>query len=229
MKVHAFAVALALAPLALNGSLILDQDAVERVGFSAHGLKICHQNEWRNLSIDLSYLAEAGSPAANTDLVCARVRTFLEEYSSPNDFWEIMNTNLIRSLLKDFPGLTAIESTLSLAPDRTLHFPRQSIVRFEKDKSPCLKESFNFTKLNYLICQESFRELNLHIAWDLKENPGHFDYPDYLWVDAAMEEYFASHPVSFTKWVQLKPALEDFLLERFPTLASIRVDIIVIS
>ena len=157
-----------------------------------------------------------------------RIRMFLEEYSNPADFWEIMNTKLVRSLSETFPDITTMKSTLSLAPDRTLHFPRESIIRYDRG-SDILKESFNFTKLNYLICQETFRLLDLHVEWDLKNNPTLSDYPDYQWVDEAMEVFFKEHPVSFSEWKTLKPKLQTYLLERFPSLTSINVEVTIVE
>jgi len=219
---------LAIAPGISPASEINDSESDETIGIFVRGLKICHQNEWRNLTVNLEYDAEIGGSAMDIQAVKGHIRMFLEEYSNPDDFWEIMNTKLVRSLSETFPDITTLKSTLSLAPDRTLNFPRESIVRYDRD-SDILKESFNFTKLNYLICQDTFRLLDLHVAWDLKDNPTLSDYPDYQWVDEAMEKFFKEHPVSYSEWKSLKPKLQAYLLEQFPSMTFINVEVTIVE
>ncbi|NGX61113.1 MAG: hypothetical protein K940chlam9_00594 [Chlamydiae bacterium] len=216
---------LALSPQMAFASKIKDHDAVETVGISMRKLQICHQDEWRNLTIHLEYSMEEGGEAVNMGVVKEFTRKFLEAYSEPNDFWEIMNVKFVHALTDAFPDITVLKSTLSLAPDKTLRFPRETIVQYTKETG-ALKESFGFTKLNYLICQETFRSLNLHVAWEMYENPDIFDYPDYLWVDEAIEAFFQENPMAFSSWSELKPKLQVHLLEQFPTLASVEVDVI---
>lgn len=210
----------------LLASEIDDQNTIERVGVFVRDLKICHQQEWRVLTVDLEYEAEAGSPAMEIQKVKDHIRAFLEGYSNPDDFWEIMNTKLVHSLSEAFPEISAMESTLSLGADQVLINPRHTTVAYDKD-SPALKESFGFTKLNYQICQETFQALDFQIHWEVHENPGQWDYPDYLWIDEAMDQFFAEHPMNYSKWDMLKPMLETYLLDTFSTLTSIDIEVTV--
>lgn len=192
----------------------------ERITVSLKNLKICHQHAWRNLSVGIDYLGE------NIDVEDLRtyIKGFLSKYSEMDDFWEVMNVKLVKEISEAFPTISKIESTLSLQPDPVLIFPRGSTVKFDRD-SEVLKERFSFTKRNYLICQETFRSLDMHVGFDFKDNPTAFDYPDYRWVDEAMNAFFKEHPVSFTKWTDLRPLLEEHLLREFPSLATIMVTV----
>ncbi len=219
---------LALSPTLSYASLIDDSTSAEVVGVSLKGLKMCHQREWRNITVNLEYNSDVGGAASDIQLIKGHIRQFLDDYSNPDDFWEIMNTKLIHSLVETFPDIITMKSTLSLEPDRTLTFPRSTIVKFERD-SDDLKESFRFTKLNYLICQETFQSLDLHVTWEMKENPGAFDYPDYQWIDQTMSAYFAENPVSFSEWKSLKPQLQAYLLEKYPTLESIEIEVTIVE
>ena len=211
------------------GSVINENESIEIEGISFRGLKICHQNEWRHLTVDLEYSIDTENNNTDIQSVKNHVKKFLEEYSNPEDFWEIMNTKLVWSLADTFPNIRMMASSLSLNPDRTLKFPRRSIIKYEKG-SDVLKESFQFTKLNYLICQKTFQTLDLHVTWDLKDNPDPTkDYPDYQWVDNEMDIFFKKYPISITEWKTLKPALQFHLLEKFPSLASINIEINVVK
>lgn len=204
----------------LNASEIIADPQDERVSVAFRNLKICHQHSWRNLTVGIDFLGE------NVDVENLRifVKEFLNTYSQEDDFWEVMNVKLVKELSGAFPSISVIESTLSLKPDAVLIYPRSSTVKFDRTIE-ILKERFSFTKRNYLICQETFHSLDLHVAFDFKDNPESSDYPDYRWVDDAMTTFFNEHPVSLSEWKQLKPLLEEYLLTQFPSLASILVSV----
>ena len=208
---------------ALPASVIKDEESIERIGFYFKDLQICHQLEWRNLTVSLEFETESGKAEDITN-VKQFVRTFLDNYSNELDFWEIMNAKLVRGLVQEYPEIRTLKSILSLAPDRTLSFPRKSTIVYTHE-SPALKEFFGFTKLGYLICSETFDKLDLHVDFQVRDNPDPFDYPDYQWIDAAMDAFFETHPMSRTKWKELKPQLETLLLERFPTLTSMDINV----
>lgn len=218
----------ALTPQPAKASIIDDSQTVEKVGIFMRDLSICHQQEWRHLTIDLEYTSDAGGAAADVLLVKEQIRGFLEDYSNPDDFWEIMNVKLVHFLAETFPDITTMKAKLSLKPDRTLFFPRASIIDYDRDLH-LFQESFQFTRTDYLICQETFKSLNLKITWKMKENPGPFDYPDYQWIDQAMMAYFSEQPLSFSEWKSVKPKLQAHLLEKFSTLKDIDIEISILQ
>lgn len=212
---------LAIGSFTLNASEIDYSHSSESQAIYLKGLKICHQRDWRNLSLNLEYTGED----VDSQAVASHVRAFLEYYSSPDDFWEVMNTNLVKSVSEAFPKIFTVHSQLKIDPDNALVFPRESVVDYEK-RTKQFKEIFRFSKLNYLICQQSFRSLNLEVTWIMKNNPNpETDYPDYQWVDQAMELFFATHSFSASEWKALKPLLISHLLESFPAVESFDVEI----
>jgi hypothetical protein len=204
-----------------SASVIKDTNSTERVSFKITGLVICHQLEWRNMTLSMKF----DTRLEDVHAVKQFVMTFLQQYDKEMDFWEIMNAKLAHAIVQQFPEITYMKSSIHLAPDRTLSFPRQSTVIYSKESS-ALQEAFSFTKLDYKISNETFDKLDFHVSFKVKENPDPFDYPDYQWVDAAMEEFFKNRPMSTNQWKELKPQLEAYLLERFSTLTSIDVDVV---
>lgn len=190
----------------------------ERVGFHIARLKIYHQYDWRNMTIAIEYEGDE----ENIAQVKRRTKKFLKEYTNMTDFWEVMNVSLVHTLVQEFPEIKAMQSKFSLDPDTSLFFSRASTVVYREGVS-VLKESFGFIKPNYLICNKIFASLDMVVTFDLKDNPIPSDYPDYQWVDDAMMEFFADHPISSSVWEETKPLLEAYLLERFPSLKTIDV------
>lgn len=205
----------------LSASILEESNSSERVSFYFKDLRICHQLEWRNMTLQMEFDGQLQDLQA----VKKFVKSFLGDYPNEMDFWEIMNAKLVHAIVQQFPEIGFISSQIALAPDRTLSFPRRSSVIYSQEQS-ALKETFSFTKLNYKISNETFDKLDFHVSFDIKDNPDTFDYPDYQWVDAAMEEFFKQHPMSVNKWTELKPKLESDLLKRFTTLTSMKIDVV---
>ena len=202
----------------VSASTIDRSSSNDFLGFSFKNLRIYHQMGWRNLSLFLEFQSEN-----EEDLRAMKnfVNRFLETYYRETDFWELVNVNLIQALARSFPSVSKIESVFSLAPDTLLAFPRESRVLYVKNQP--LKESFSFTKLRYALENPSFKAIDFQVLFHMRENPTSSDYQDYRWVDAAIEDFFKLYPLAFSDWKQLKPLLESFLLDRFPTFASIEV------
>jgi hypothetical protein len=211
-------------PHSVEASQLNESNATESVGFYIRNLDICHQDEWRHMSVRFEYDGDIKDGEVSAYQVKDYVKNFLKSYANPMDFWEIMNTNLVSSILQAFPNIRTLKSEIALSPDQALPFPRQSTVKYDSH-AKAFKESFNFTKIDYLICSQTFESLDMHVDFDIKENPDMFDYPDYQWIDQAMEEFFKETPVSFSTWSTIKPKLESILLERFPTLTAINIEV----
>lgn len=216
-----------LIPCESYGSVVNDSESIETVAVELQGLSICHQREWRKMTVHLDYRMSKDHPATDVNMVKGKIRSFLDHYSQEDDFWEIMNTNLVRYLSESFPEMEAIKSTLCLAPDATLKNHRKSIVRLDRE-AETMSEAFVYLKSNYLICQETFKALDLRITWEMLPNPDPAtDYPDYLWIDSAIDAFFREHPVSVSEWKSLKPCLQEYLLGQFPSLASVDIEVTV--
>jgi len=220
----AFAITSLLAPLFAEHPKVNNVSATEMVGLSIHNLQICHQGNWRDMTFQIHYQADPLGTANNVSEIRDFVHEFLNNYPNTTDFWEVMNKKLTLSLTDQFPDIILLESNLAIGPDREFSFPRESIVHYSRE-SGITKESFRFTKLNYLVCNETFKSLDFHVSFDFKEKPDPSDYPDYQWIDAAMEQFFAKEPVSFSKWEKTKHKLEAFLKEKFPTLPCLEIDV----
>lgn len=223
-KIIALAGLLLAAPIALTASKIKDHQSTEKLGLSVNNLEICHQGNWRTMTFNFQYQADPLGASNQVGEVRNFVHQFLENYPNTKDFWEVMNTKLVLSLAEKFPDIKTLQSKLAIAADKDFSFPRESTVYYT-DESGIVKESFRFTKLNYLICNETFKSIDFHVVFDFKKNPIPSDYPDYQWIDQAMEEFFAKNPISFSKWEETKPKLKAFLNEKFPTLTCIDVEI----
>jgi hypothetical protein len=47
--------AMVFMPLGSYGSVVNDKDSIETISVELKGLSICHQREWRNMSVNLDY------------------------------------------------------------------------------------------------------------------------------------------------------------------------------
>ena len=95
----------------LFASILDERQALETSGISLKDLKICHQNAWKNLSIFIEYQVEPNKDDLNPKCLKNYVKNFLIQYKNSEDFWEIMNSCIVKWIVKDFPDIETIKST----------------------------------------------------------------------------------------------------------------------
>jgi hypothetical protein len=212
----------------LFGSILNESQVVETSSISIKDLKIYHQNLWRNLSVFLEYEIEANENSLNKDSLKDHAIDFLKQYKNPTDFWEIINNQMVQSIVKDFSDIQTLKSTFLVKPDEKLILTRFSTVYYDKTKDN-LVETFGFNKENFAICNETFKSLNLSISWEFKKMPSKDDYFDWRSVNNEIIAFFKENPLSFSKWEYLKPKLESRLLEKFTSIEKINVVVTLVN
>ncbi|NDE63876.1 MAG: hypothetical protein EB053_05930 [Chlamydiae bacterium] len=208
---------------------ILDQgQALETSGIALKDLKICHQNGWKNLSIFIEYQIEPNKEELDPKCLKNYVKNFLSQYKNSEDYWEIMNSTIVKWIAKDFPDTQAIKSTFLLKPDKIVPFTRYSTIYFDElDKK--FIETFGYEKENFAICNETFKSINLSVSWEFKKPTSPKDYFDFQDLDAQITLFFKENPLCFSKWEYLKPKLEKQLLKKFKSIKKVDVNITLIN
>jgi hypothetical protein len=212
----------------LFGSILNESQVVETNSISIKDLKMYHEDLWRNLSIFLEYEIESNKNSLNTDSLKNYVIDFLKQYKNPTDFWEIINNQIVRSIIKDFPDIQTLKSTFLVKPDEIFFVTRFSTVYYNKNQEN-LVETFGFNKENFAICNETFKSMNLSISWEFKKMPSKDDYFDWRIVNNEIIAFFKENPLGFSKWEYLKPKLESRLFEKFTSLEKINVDVTLVN
>lgn len=204
-------------------SLELDTlSAREEIGFKIDHLKMFHQEIWRTLDIIVWYHNHQNSgQVPDTTEVKESLLQFLRDYSNGADYWEILNTNILKFLKQAYPSLDAIEIELSVVPDEIIPYHRKSIV-VGCGKFYC-SEGFGFKLDTQETIQNELKNAVLEVTYTYKEGIQPNEYPDFLWLGDAIDAYLKEHWGEGSRWDLVKPVLTAYLLEKFPMVEQVEI------
>ena len=212
----------------------------ETFSFEILDYEIEHQGEAIiDLSVDLDLKEGIGEddPFEYPDFVPIRdyIDEFLLNYPNETDFWEILNKNLVTSLLTEpIPTPFGIEYNLDEVLDSItvdidvqsgssgIETPRSSMaVGTPQVEAIAFDETFSFEILDYEIEHQGEAVIDLSVDLDLKEGIGEddpFEYPDFVPIRDYIDEFLLNYPNETDFWEILnKNLVTSLLTEPIPT------------
>lgn len=204
------------------------ESSTEKISLSLNSMEIYSFKKWNNVSIDLEYQLKEPSDALYSNLVKEHVHHFLEEYSVNRSWWEVVNANLVYSLIERFPEITNLKSRFALTADQRFILPRASIVEYDEGVKN-LTESFYILRSDYPVQSDFFGTVDIHLTWTMKPNPTAKDHPDYRWIEEIMSDYFRENPLGLHEWQETKVRLEELILNKFPKIAGVQIQLVIPS
>ena len=216
---------------------ILEEGTVElaeNFGFQLLNYDIEHQGQAvLDILVDLDYkegIEESEYP--NFVPIADFVNDFLVNYPNETDFWEIVNKNLVETLLTEpIPTPDGIEYNLDEVLDGVsvefqvqssssdLNIPRSSqAVGTLEEETVELAENFGFQLLNYDIEHQGQAVVDILVDLDYKEGIGESEYPDFVPIADFINDFLVNYPNETDFWeIANKNLVETLLTEPIPT------------
>lgn len=112
-----------------------------------------------------------GMAIFSEEKITNEIKDFLANYPNQEDYWEIVNKNLIVFLSKLYPNQKQIQATLAIEPDATKPFSRKSICQINNKEIE--RQAFSFSILNHpfrdnLVC------FTVEIEYDPNASPNDY-------------------------------------------------------
>jgi hypothetical protein len=92
-------------------------------------------------------------------------------------------------------------------------------------ESASLREGFSFQLKDCEVPQQGGNRLGVSVRYDYQHGIRSEDYPDFRLVARACEEFLSGYPDKKAFWEVVNKELTAVLLEKFPALASVTVEI----
>ena len=135
--------------------------------------------------------------------------------------------------MKNHPPLHHLPTTLLLAVGLGLlgvrHAPSPDVpaatAAAPLDAQAPPHEGFSFQMRDYSINHQGLNTLNVNVRYAYREGLRPEDYPDFQDLDKTCDEFFAHYPNPDTFWEVLNKELTSKLLEEFPALSSVTIEI----
>ncbi|ABG52413.1 hypothetical protein Tery_3307 [Trichodesmium erythraeum IMS101] len=213
----------------------------ENFSFELLDYEIEHQGQAViDIAVDMDYKEGIGqeNPFEYPDFVpiAEFIDNFLVTYPNETDFWEILNKNLIRTLLtQPIPTPYGVEYNLdeildSLTVDIQVQsgssdfsIPRASQVVGipETEVEVNLGENFSFELLDYEIEHQGQAVIDIAVDMDYKEGIGQenpFEYPDFIPIAQFIDNFLVTYPNETDFWEILnKNLIRTLLTQPIPT------------
>jgi len=132
-----------------------------------------------------------GIPIASEDKITKEIKDFLANYPNQEDYWEIVNKNLVVFLSKLYPNQKKIQTILAIEPDSTKPFSRKSICKLYNGEIE--QQAFSFEILNHPL-RNNLTSLNIAIEYD--PNASSNDYINFFTVRDAIEAFTKENDLS---------------------------------
>ncbi len=220
----------------------------EKFSFELVDYQIQHQGEAViNLSVELDFQEGIGEddPFEYPDFIPIRdfVTDFLVNYPNENDFWEILNKNLVTSLLSESISTSfGIEYELDTVLDSItvdidvqssssdINIPRSSTVTgIVQEEIIDFDESWSFAFEDYAIEHQGEAIIDLTVSYDYVDGIGiddPFEYPEFTQIYNFIDEYLVSYPNETDFWEILNKNLVTTLLTQpIPTTFGIEYEL----
>ena len=213
----------------------------ENFSFELLDYEIEHQGQAViDIAVDMDYKEGIGqeNPFEYPDFIpiAEFIDNFLVTYPNETDFWEILNKNLIRTLLtQPIPTPYGVEYNLdeildSLTVDIQVQsgssdfsIPRASQVVGipETEVEVNLGENFSFELLDYEIEHQGQAVIDIAVDMDYKEGIGQenpFEYPDFIPIAEFIDNFLVTYPNETDFWEILnKNLIRTLLTQPIPT------------
>jgi hypothetical protein len=177
-----------------------------------------HQGLQRlNITVNGSYggsSGNGGSSASQLLSLYADVYQFLRQYPNEDDYWEILNRELTKTLLHDHPNLASVTITLEVLPTDRLPYPRASIV--SRARTGYVDESWRFS--TRLPAQEG--PVSYEVEYFYRDGISDEEYPDFLPIHHRVAQLLTVATAEEATWDYVNQDIADSVLQKYPALDS---------
>jgi hypothetical protein len=119
-------------------SVAYSQSLVEEFSFAIKDFKMDHQTQTNNLNITISYRYITNiqkSDYPDFRWLAKDVETLLTNYPNKDDYWEIVNKQIVSLLLNKYPSIASVTCDLKVDPSSLVPYTRSSRVTRERRMS----------------------------------------------------------------------------------------------
>ncbi len=220
----------------------------EKFSFELIDYQIEHQGgAVINLAVELDFQEEIGEddPFEYSDFIPIRdfVTDFLVNYPNETDFWEILNKNLVTSLISEsIPTafgteyewdevVDSVTVDIDVQPGSSnINIPRSSTVTgIVEEEVIDLDESWSFAFEDYAIEHRGEAVIDLTVSYDYIDGIGiddPFEYPEFIQIYNFIDEYLVNYPNETDFWEILnKNLVTSLLTEPIPTVFGIEYEL----
>ncbi len=199
--------------------------SLKDTSFTIKDYPIEHHHSKNVLDLEVKYTYKnpkiSSSFEKNTNL-SRQLQRLLEKYPNEDDYWEILNSNLTKQLLKQNKELSSVSIALAVHPNQKLPYERVSTVtRLGGDR---IWESWHFDFRSNAVQKTNNRFAKLNVEYTYKTN--NLKYPDFVPIYKQMEQFIVDRARKKEPWESIDRKLTNMILKKNPKISYLSIELV---
>lgn len=182
-----------------------------------HRMRHHHSVQTLNIAVNCGYEGDTAEVSAKLLRLYAEINQFLQHYPNEEDYWEIINRELTKSLLRGHPELSSVTVTLEVLPTARLPYTRASIVSRTQDGY--VDEGWRF--FTRVPVQWQGQPVSYEVEYVYRDGISNEEYPDFVPIHHRITQLLAVAAAEGDSWDHVNHAIAQTVLQKYPALDSL--------
>lgn len=191
--------------------------------FEVKNYVIEHHQGFQPLNVTIDYRSNQGVAAKADALYVemyaetyAEMDDFLTRYPNEDDYWEVVNRELAKTLLRTNPDLASVSITLEVLPTEHIPYDRASIVT--QSRSGLNLQEWRFTTRVPVQVQGS--DLSYEVEYLYRDGITNTEYPDFVPISNRTAQLLMAAMTQGEPWEYTNQTIAESILHKYPALDS---------
>lgn len=182
--------------------------------FAIANYRMQHQQGWQTLNIAIDCASNQVDLVANQFDVYGEVAEFLRNYPNEDDYWEIINRELTKTILYNHPELSSISLTLEVLPTHRIPYTRASIV--SRNRNGESHEKWRFEARVPVQIQGD--DLKYEVEYLYRNGITNTEYPDFVTISDRIAQLLMTAVNKGEPWEYANQDIAEIMLQKYPAL-----------
>lgn len=175
-----------------------------------------HHQGFQALNVTVESTSNQADLMPKLSIIYGEIDQFLSHYPNENDYWEVINRELAKTILRDHPELSSISITLEILPTERFPYNRASIVT--QSRTGENMEEWRFTARVPIQVQGD--DLNYEVEYLYRNGITNAEYPDFVPISDRTTQLLMAALTKGESWEYANQDIATSILQKYPVLAD---------
>lgn len=182
--------------------------------FAIDHYRMQHHHGLQTLNITVDCTADAIDFSPKLSAINGEISQFLSRYPNEDDYWEIINRELAKTILHNHPELSSISITLEVLPTARLPYTRASIV--SQSRTGERLEEWRFA--SRMPVQVQGDNLNYEVEYLYRNGITDTEYPNFVPISDRIAQLLLNAVSKGEPWSYANQDIAATMMQKYPVL-----------
>lgn len=182
--------------------------------FAIENYRMRHHNSFQTLNLAVNCKSDQADLSPKLLAIYGEISEFLRTYPNEDDYWEIINRELTKTILQHYSELSSVAITLEVLPTERLPYTRASIVTQNRDGERT--EGWRFT--SRVPIQVKGVDLEYEVEYLYRNGITNTEYPDFVPINDRIAQLLMAGMIKGEPWEHTNQDIAESMLQKYPVL-----------